>query len=462
MTFNRRALLATAGLGVGAALPVATQAAGPKRADPVNSGAANAVDLGVVPNTGTDQSRALQAAIDRAAERGVALSLAAGRYEVRNVQIRPRSILTGAAGRVVLSLSGDGPLLVGEGADGARIEHLAIDDGGRLPLPAAGTAQAGLVVLSRAHGVYLASLTVGPSRANGIVLDRVSGRVENCTLRAAMDAALFSIDAEGLEISHNRVSDCANNGILIWRTRAGEDGTVVANNRIERIRAENGGSGQYGNGINVFRAGSVLVTGNRITDCAYTAIRGNAASNVQMIANSCQRLGEVALYAEFGFEGAVIASNIVDDAATGISVTNFNEGGRLAVVQGNLIRNLKRREHEPEDKRGEGIGIEADAVVTGNTIEAAPTAGIVVGWGRYMREVVVTSNVIRKARVGIMITRDPEAGAALIAQNLISGTREGAIRAMDKGVLAGPDLARGGTQSSRIAISGNVAVDGAA
>ena len=59
-----------------------------------------------------------------------------------------------------------------------------------------------------------------------------------------------------------------------------------------------------------------------------------------MIANSCARLGEVALYAEFGFEGALIANNLVDTAATGISVTNFNEGGRLAVVQGNLVRNL--------------------------------------------------------------------------------------------------------------------------
>ena len=90
----------------------------------------------------------------------------------------------------------------------------------------------------------------------------------------------------------------------------------------------------------MFRAGNVLVSGNRITDCAYSAIRGNAASNIQMIANSCARIGEVALYAEFGFEGALIANNLVDGAASGIAVTNFNEGGRLAVVQGNIIRNL--------------------------------------------------------------------------------------------------------------------------
>ena len=52
-------------------------------------------------------------------------------------------------------------------------------------------------------------------------------------------------------------------------------------------------------------------------------------------------VGEVAIYSEFGFEGAVIANNTVDGAALGIVACNFNEGGRLAVVQGNLIRNLK-------------------------------------------------------------------------------------------------------------------------
>ena len=42
---------------------------------------------------------------------------------------------------------------------------------------------------------------------------------------------------------------------------------------------------------------------------------------------------------------AVLAASRVgvDGAALGISVTNFNEGGRLAVVQGNLIRNLKTK-----------------------------------------------------------------------------------------------------------------------
>jgi uncharacterized secreted repeat protein (TIGR03808 family) len=187
-------------------------------------------------------------------------------------------------------------------------------------------------------------------------------------------------------------------------------------------------------------------------------VRGNAASNIQILSNSCERLGEVAIYSEFGFEGALIANNVIDVAATGISVTNFNEGGRLAIVQGNLIRNLFRREHEKVDKRGEGIGIEADAVVSGNTIEGAPTVGIQIGWGSYMRDVAATGNVIRGAKVGISITSAPDAGACLIANNLISKTQDGAIRKMTLGVMSGPDLAREPSASGRVTITGNVAV----
>jgi len=113
-----------------------------------------------------------------------------------------------------------------------------------------------------------------------------------------------------------------------WRRRhAGAD------NRIEDIKAGPGGSGQYGNAINAFRAGNVIVRGNRIRNCDYSAVRGNSASNIQISGNSVSDVREVALYSEFSFEGAVIANNTVDGAAVGVSVCNFNEGGRIAVVQ---------------------------------------------------------------------------------------------------------------------------------
>lgn len=459
MSHDRRTLV-TAGLALGALLPAAASAAGPRRNETTAPARlAPSAEMGLVPDAAGDQSRAFQVAIDAASERGGALILGPGRYRVRDIRLRAGSLLIGTPGRTSLVLAAPGRLLSGDGAHGVRLDGLNLDGGGH----SLGEGQrVGLVTLVNSRDIDLRDLMVTRSAAHGLMLLRCGGRMADCRVSNIGETGIFSIDATGLEISHNVIQDCANNGILVWREALGEDGTVVSANRIERIRAERGGSGEYGNGVNVYRAGNVLVTGNRIADCAYTAIRGNAASNIQMVGNSCSRLGEVALYAEFGFEGALIASNIVETAAAGISVTNFNEGGRLAVVQGNLIRNLRRREHESVDKRGEGIAVEADAVVTGNTIENAPTAGIVVGWGRYMRDCAVTSNVIRNARVGIMITRDPQAGSALIAQNLISGVREGAIRAMDNGVLVGADLVRSGTSSTRILIQGNMAADSTA
>ena len=50
-----------------------------------------------------------------------------------------------------------------------------------------------------------------------------------------------------------------------------------------------GGSGQYGNAINVFRADNVIVRGNRIGRAAFSAVRGNAASNLQIAGNTVDR-----------------------------------------------------------------------------------------------------------------------------------------------------------------------------
>lgn len=457
MPLDRRSVL-SAGLGAGLGLSAAAAHAGPRtERDAARLAAAelpSAAELGLKAGAAHDQSAALQAAIDQAAGRGAPLLLPPGRFRTGMLQLRPGTRLLGAARTTTLEFIGGPAFLTGEG-DGITLQGLVLDGAYQRLDPEQAD---GLLSLKKARAMTLRDLEVSRSVSNGISLQGCAGSVSDCTVTAALQAGIRSLDAAGLQVLHNRVADCANNGIQIWRSQDGEDGSIVAGNRVERIRADGGGSGENGNGINVFRAGGVLVSGNRVTDCAYSAIRANAASNIEMIANACARLGEVALYAEFAFEGALIASNLVDTAATGVSVTNFNDGGRLAIVQGNLLRNLFRREEEPQDKRGEGITVEADAAVTGNVIESAPTAGLVIGWGPYMRDVVATGNFIRKTRVGILVSTDLGAGACLIANNMISGTAEGAIRTMDgAGNPVGPELvnADGG---KRLSVVGNLAV----
>jgi uncharacterized secreted repeat protein (TIGR03808 family) len=403
----------------------------------------------------------MQEAIDQTAIAGGTLELAPGRYVSANLVLRPGTRIIGTPGATILVCTqGHQTLMQGETADGLVLSGLVLDGASppssTIAPPTVGVQ--GILDIARSSNVRLTELAVRNSPGNAVSLTKISGWLTDSSITNAGRAGILSTDATGLQIANNLVSDCADNGILVWRTTAGEDGTLVSANRIERIGARSGGSGQFGNGINVFRAANVLVSGNRISDCAYTAVRGNAASNIQIVANNTSRLGEVALYAEFGFEGALIANNLVDGAAAGISVTNFNEGGRLAVVQGNLIRNLARREHEPVDKRGEGICVEADAIVSSNVIENAPTAGIVIGWGNYMREVVAAANVIRRARIGIMITSEAPTGACLVRDNLISGTTDGAVRSMLRGQAIGPDLVEPMTAGRLVRVDGNVSV----
>lgn len=452
-------MLLAAGLGLGAVPLLAGDASAQRPSTPVSpatpSSSLDAAALGVLPDIEIDQSKAIQAAIDTAARQAAALQFAPGRYRAAGLRLGASSVLRGAGGQTTLVLAGEGPMLSAQNATAVAIESMVID-GGHLAINGAAR---GVVALDTCSGVTLAHLLVRHSSANGLMLSRCAGRITCCTLRHAAEAAIFAIDSNGLAIVDNDVAHCGNNGIQVWRSSPGEDGTIVARNRITHIAARGGGSGQNGNGVNAFRAGNVVVDGNRISDCAYSAVRANAASNVQIIANNCSRIGEVAIYAEFGFEGAVISGNLIDAAAAGISVTNFNVGGRLAVVQGNIVRNLKRREHEPVDKRGEGIAVEADAVVSGNVVDGAPTAGLMLGWGPYLRNVAATGNVIRDCGVGILVSADPSAGACLVTGNLISGARNGAIRGMDgNGVPIGDDLARSATLTERVSISGNLAV----
>jgi uncharacterized secreted repeat protein (TIGR03808 family) len=255
------------------------------------------------------------------------------------------------------------------------------------------------------------------------------------------------------------VHGAGNNGILVWRDAPGDDGTLVIDNRIEDIAAHAGGSGQNGNAINLFRADNVIVRGNRIRNAAFSAVRGNRASNLQIAGNICSHLGEVALYAEFGFTGAVITGNTVDGAGIGVSVTNFNEGGRLAVVQGNLIRNLTAPRAPGTDAgsaTGVGIAVEADTVVNGNVVENAPSIGISAGWGRYLRDVTVSANTVREASIGIAVSVVAGAGAAVISDNLISGARRGGIVGMDYRKPVTGDLSKeGAARYPQLTIRGN-------
>lgn len=420
---HRRTFLAAALAIPAAATPTLSPRAAIRVADLRGSFADEAT--GLRPGAPDDQSRALQQAIDAATAAGKPLFLPAGHYGVSNLRLPAGARLIGVPGQTRLLYRGGGHLIFAEGVENIGLDGLVLDGGNR---PLADYAP-GLVHLAQVRNAAIVDCEILGSTAHGIALDRCSGRVERSTITGAADAGIRSVEADGLALVGNALADCANGGILVHRWQEGEDGTLVTGNRIERIAARAGGSGQNGNGINVFRAHGVIVADNRIADCAFTAVRVNAGSNAHITGNSCLRSGETGLFVEFGAQGAIVASNLVDGAATGISVSNFDHDGRLAVVNGNIVRNLHTTipYEDPSQGRGIGIAVEADTTVTGNVVEGAPNFGMLLGWGPYLRDVAVTGNVVRKAGVGMAVSVAEGAGQAVIADNVFSAIESGAV-----------------------------------
>jgi uncharacterized secreted repeat protein (TIGR03808 family) len=342
-----------------------------------------------------DQTGELQAAIDHASANDGILRLPAGKYLVSSLRITSSLQIEGVSGHTVLIASPGTTILTIEGASHISISGVTFEGGD-----------------------------------NGLLLSNCGGRICGNEFRGQEKAALHVLDSNGLEISGNHVHDIGNNGIQVWTTSKTEDATVVTNNRVERVAARDGGSGQNGNGINVYKAGNVLVSNNRVTDCAYSAIRNNSGSNCQIIGNSISRTLEVAIYAEFAFEGVVVSNNMIDDVAFGISITNFNEGGRLAVCSNNIVRNIHGGKTEGVTLGG-GIYAEADTLISNNVIEGAKDFGIGMGWGSYCRNLSAQGNLVQNCGTGIIASVTEGAGQSYIAQNIISGAKQAAITGMD-------------------------------
>ena len=153
----------------------------------------------------------------------------------------------------------------------------------------------------------------------------------------------------------------------------------------------------------------------------------------------------------------MVSANLVDGAATGISVSNFDHDGRLAVVSGNIVRNLKTTipYKDPNQGRGIGIAVEADTTVTGNVIENAPEFGMVLGWGPYLRNVTATANVVRKAGVGIAVSVADGARSTMIANNILSEIENGAIVGYRWNERATGDLAASPEAWPHLTVAGN-------
>ena len=422
MDLSRRYLLA-AGPGAAAGLALGSKA--------------EAAQHGLDPHSDRDQSHELQTALDKAAEQGGTFFLPAGRYRVSGLRLEQPLHLSGVPGATILVAVTPGPILELSNAPQVTLTGLAFDGAG---LAGDGTTRSALLAAARCQGLTISSCSFLDSEGSGMALLECAGRVVASRFGMLGKAGLFALDSKGLEIAGNHLHDIGNNAIQVWTSDRREDGTLIIGNRIERVAANDGGDGQNGNGINIFRGGGVTVANNRITDCAFSAVRDNSGDNITIANNNCARITETAIFVEFAFSGAVVTGNMLESVSAGISISNYNEGGRLAVCANNVVRDVKGGGPNPNG-RAVGIGVEADTVVNANVIENSAEIGLAIGWGHYLRNVNAGGNIIRSCPIGIAVSAAPGAQSALIANNLISGATRGAIIGMNHAEPATGDLA---------------------
>jgi uncharacterized secreted repeat protein (TIGR03808 family) len=413
----------------------------------------DAAQLGLRPGAPEDQSKRLQEALVEAARREAPLMLSPGRYRIGNVTLPEGARLTGVPGATILTAAAPGPILAARRIRRAAVSGLTLDGlGTRLGERGA------LLGAEDVAELAVDSCEFRNAASNGITLTRVGGRIERSRFSGLRDTGLFSLDSRGLQILSNTLEDIGNNGIQIWRGAQGDDGSQIRGNRISRIRNDAGGDGPNGNGVVIFRAGGVTAEGNTLRDCAMTFIRINSGNACQVIGNNGARCGEVAYYAEFAFEGAIFTGNIAEDCAQGFNITNLDHGGRIAVCANNIVRRAKKG-LAPKGKEiigGSGIHVEAEAAVTGNVVEDASDIGISLGWSWGMRNLLATGNIVRDTGIGIGVSLVPKERNVVVANNVIAGTRLGAVVGTEYGKPVTGDLTRSADRrAAGVRVEGN-------
>ncbi len=442
MVMDRRSALMAMGGGAGlAALAAGNPASAqgraefgpPAGANPPNNpmvSIATGVDVrqhGAAGDGTSDDTGAIRRAVAKAAKESGIVFFPPGVYSVSRLEPAPASVWHGIAGASILKQRGKGPLLRLRGRDHISFSGLVFEGrGGRDP-----DDDGLLVIEGAAGGVVFTQCHVRNTPGHGLVIRDSVATVRDCVFERIGDFGIIVNSKLEVRLLFNTLREIANNGIRIERPRPEDTRTLVIGNSIDKVRAASGGDGPHGNGINIFRAHNVLVEGNHITNCTFSAIRANLGDGCRYIGNHCANSGEVMLYVELGTKEAVLMGNhLTNSGSTAISITNFNFGGRLTTCTGNVITN----------SGGIGIDVEADSIVQGNIIDGA-TTGISAGFGPYARNVNVDGNIIqdtragakRKLRYGILITNDAEAGKVFATNNRIFNFRNKAIWGHDRG-----------------------------
>lgn len=300
-----------------------------------------------------------------------------------------------------------------------------------------------IAVSSGAKDVSFEKCQITYSPGIGIYIASSADALIRDTFLSNHSIGIWSENASVSALS-NSLSEMKNNGIAVWRDTITGDNSTISGNFINGVDTVDGGTGQNGNGISVFRASGVSITNNRIISTKYSAIRCNGGGLFNISNNNIWNARETAIFVEapgagIDLTGAIVSNNSIDYVGGGINVANsgqFNDGtSRSVIVEGNRISNavdnpIPDAGYWPPSTGGGGMSVEQDCVVSGNLIDGAALVGIQAGINSATRDLVVTGNLVRNAPIGIGISNDAvtgSTGSVVVSGNIVRNASVGGI-----------------------------------
>ena len=395
----------------------------------------NAADYGMAANSGSDETQRFQAAINDAQAKQLPLFVPAGSYHIGTVAISAPLTVYSNGGRAVLrGTPTQGPCIAIDGARAGsaltqvRITDITMDGTGS---PAPPNRQ-GMIDVFQATGITIERCGLRNSKVSGIALNQATARIAGNSVDSAAETAIVSRDGT-VTVDGNTITNSGNQGIQISRSRIGDDNSIVSNNRIANTRADRKGSGAYGNAILIYRAGKVAVTGNKIAASAFSAIRANSGSDIQIVGNETTGNQECAIYIEAPdatdtYNGCTIAMNVIRDCGAGINVVNQDYGGRRGIITGNQIIGSRNKRivdgSYTYETWGTGMTTCADVVVSDNILENCESWGIILDPTNYARApgafiAQASNNMMKNCAGGIVFCRNDASAFIAIGGNTV-------------------------------------------
>lgn len=234
-------------------------------------------------------------------------------------------------------------------------------------------------------------------------------------------------------------------------------------------------------GLTVLRARSdgPLLVGEKLGTChlsgiAFEGAGGKSASALLAISGATLTLGQcrfggtaAAAVKLENCSGIIHSIEIAGTIGTGIAARESasltiaacrilscdSAGIAVSAVGGNLAGFTVTQNH----LGGCAVGILAEGagIVNGNTVTGAGRFGLKLGSAKGDGHILAQSNLLRGCRVAIGVAASGD--DIMASLNMISGAKEGAIRAFDGDRLVGPDLARQSAEAYlNLMVAGNV------